>query len=454
MKLDQSKLWQTALLVPLSCAVSIGHAAVTAEEAATLKTTLTPLGAERAGNKDGTIPAWDGKALAGIEAKNGAKRADPFASDKRLYSITATNAAEYKEKLTEGTRALLAKQPSFHLEVYPTRRSAVFSQHIYDAVAKNALEAKATSGGLSLEGAAGGIPFPIPKTGYEALWNHMLSYRGQQASYVADKYLITAGGDRVLSVRQSVSLIYPYYAPNQAAGASEEWARARLDTTEPAASAGQSLLAIEYLDSLKRPKEAWQLLPGQRRVRMAPSLAYDSPDSGSGGVANFDDVNLFIGSMDRYDMKLLGKREMYVPYNNNGLMVKPLNDVVGKGSLNPAAVRWELHRVWVVEATLKTGKRNVAARRKIYLDEDTWQAVLSDTWDPQGKLWKTGQAFTMVAADQPMATTVPYTLFDMYSGTWVYVFSMNETGGVKYGNFDPKAMLNFTSSALATSGVR
>lgn len=451
---DRFKLRQAALLVPLSCALSMGHAAVTAEEAAALKTTLTPLGAERSGNKDGTIPAWDAKVLAGIEAKNATRRSDPFASDKRLLSITAANAAEYTDKLTDGTRALLAKHPSFRLEVYPTRRSAVFSQQIYDAVAKNALQAKALNGGLSLEGAAGGIPFPIPKSGYEAMWNHMLSYRGQQASYTADKYLIPASGDRVLSVRQSVSLIYPYYAPNQPAGASEEWARARLDTTEPAASAGQSLLAIEYLDSLKHPKEAWQLLPGQRRVRMAPSLAYDSPDSGSGGVANFDDVNLFIGAMDRYDMKLLGKREIYVPYNNNGLMVKPLNDVVGKNSLNPAAVRWELHRVWVVEATLKAGKRNVSARRKLYLDEDTWQAVLSDTWDSQGKLWKTGQAFTMVAADQPMATTLPYALFDMYSGTWTYIFSLNETGGVKYGNFDPKAMLNFTSSALATSGVR
>lgn len=454
-QINLSALGHAFLLTSLSCVAVAAQAAVSADEAATLKTTLTPLGAERAGNKEGTIPAWDGKAPSAAGAKNGAKRPDPFAADRPRLTITAANMAEHADKLTEGTRALLSKYPGFRVDVYPTRRSAVFQQQIYDAVFKNATQAKAVNDGLTVEGAAGGIPFPIPKTGYEAVWNHMLSYRGQVATYTADKYLMQANGERILSSRQATSLMYPYYAPGGAPGMAEEWARARLDTKEPPSQAGQSLLAIEYLDSLKRPKDAWQLLPGQRRVRKAPSLAYDSPDATSNGLVNFDDVNLFIGSMDRYQMKLLGKREMYVPYNNNGLALKPLNDVIGTGTLNPAAVRWELHRVWVVEATLHSGKRNVAAKRQLYLDEDTWQAVLSDTWDARGKHWKTGQAFTMTASDVPLTSTLPYAVFDMQANAWVYVFSINDVGGgVQYDNLDAKTLLNFSPSALAGGGVR
>jgi hypothetical protein len=135
-------------------------------------------------------------------------------------------------------------------------------------------------------------------------------------------------------------------------------------------------------------------------------------------------------------------------------MAKPIKEAIGKGALNPDAVRWELHRVWVVEGTLRDGKRNTAAKRRLYLDEDTWQAVLADSWDVQGKLWKTGQAFTLVAADQPMATTLSYAWFDLISGGWVFAGAVNETGGVTYRAFDTKQMNNFTPAALSSSGVR
>jgi hypothetical protein len=306
-----------------------------------------------------------------------------------------------------------------------------------------------------VESAFGGIPFPIPKNGHEAMWNHMLSYRGQVTSFVADKYVMTASGDRTLTSRQRTSLIYPFYdlstSPEQFNG---EWARARIDVTEPPANSGQALMTIDYVDNYGKPKDGWQYLPGQRRVRKSPSIAYDTPDASTAGLANFDDVNLFIGSQDRYQMKLLGKREIYVPFNNNGLFLKPMKDVIGKGTLAPEAVRWELQRVWVVEATLRDGKRNVAAKRRFYLQEDTWQAVLSDTWDAQGKLWRSGQAFTLVAGDQPLATTLSYVLYDLQSGGWVYAAAINDTGGVGYTAYDPKQLSNFSPSALASSGVR
>jgi hypothetical protein len=416
--------------------------------------TLTPLGAERAGNKDGSIPAWDGKA---VDTRPGAdnKRPDPYASEKPLLQINAGNMAQHADKLSDGTKALLAKWPGMRVDVYPSHRSAVFAPAIYDAVAANAGRARLANGGLTVEGAYGGIPFPVPKNGHEALWNHMLSYRGQLTTFTADKYVMTANGDRVLTNRQRTGLAYPYYDPKgKPDGFSGEWARARLDVTEPPANAGQALMTIDYVDNYSRPKDGWQYVPGQRRVRKSPSLVYDTPDPSAAGLANFDDVNLFIGAQDRYDVKLIGKKELYIPYNNNGLFRKPINAVIGKGTLNPDAVRWELHRVWVLEATLANGKRNVAAKRRLYLDEDTWQAVLADTWDAQGKLWKTGQAFTLLAGDEPSASTLSYTWFDLLSGGWVYAAAINETGGVAYQDYDARQLGKFTSSALASGGVR
>lgn len=436
--------------------LSLSGAAMAApEDVAALKAgNLTPYGAERAGNKDGSIPAWDGKAAATKVAANG-KRSDPFAADKPRLTITAANAGEHAAQLSDGTRALLAKQPGFKLDIYPTRRSAVFPQGIYDQVLKNASRAKLVNDGLTVEGAFGAIPFPVPKNGHEAMWNHMLSYRGQLTTFTADKYVMTSAGDQLLTSRQLTNLIYPYYdLGGNAEQFTGEWARARIDIKEPPANAGQALMTIDYVDNFGKPKDGWQYLPGQRRVRKSPSIAYDTPDGSTSGLANFDDVNLFIGSQDRYQMKLLGKRELFIPYNNNDLMALPLKDVIGKGAPNPAAVRWELHRTWVVEATLRDGKRNVAAKRRIYLDEDTWQAVLTDVWDAQGKLWKTGQAYTMVAGDQPLATTLTYSWFDLLSGGWVLAGAINETGGVTYRNFDAKAMGNFTSAALSSGGVR
>jgi hypothetical protein len=429
--------------------------AALAQNAAGLKDgSLTPYGAERAGNKDKTIPAWDGKLVA-TPLDASFKRPDPFAGEKPRLTINAANVAQYGDKLSEGTKAMLAKNPNFRLEVYPTHRPAVFSQAIYDNVLRNAASAKVINDGQTVVGAYGGIPFPVPKTGDEALWNHRISYRGQLTTFTSDKYVMTSAGDRVLTNRQRTTLVYPYYdLKAKPDGFEGQWSRARIEVTEPPANAGQALLTVEYVDNFGKPKDSWQYLPGQRRVRKSPSVAYDTPDASTAGIANFDDVNLFNGEGDRYNVKLVGKREMYVPYNNNGMFIKPIASVIGKGALNPDAVRWELHRVWEIELTLRPGKRNVAAKRRLYLDEDTWQAVLSDTWDAQGKLWKTGQAFTLVAGDESSASTLSYALFDLTSGSWVLAAAVNETGGVNYQDYDTRQLTRFAPGSLASGGVR
>lgn len=441
------------LLATLLGTVAIGAAAQ--DSAAALKSgTLTPYGAERAGNREGTIPAWDGKpAATPLDAKG--RRADPYAAEKPRLSINAANAAAQGDKLSDGTKALLARNPDWRIDVYPSHRAAVFAPAVYEQVARNAARAKLAHDGVAVDDAYGGVPFPVPRNGHEAVWNHMLSYRGQLTQFVADKYVMTSAGQRVLTSRQQTALLYPYYdLASPADKFSGEWARARIGITEPPANAGQSLMTIDYVDNFGKPKDGWQYVPGQRRVRKSPSVAYDTPDPSTAGLANFDEVNLFIGAQDRYQFRLVGKREMYVPFNNNGLMLKSVDQAIGKGALAPEAVRWELQRVWVVEGVLRDGKRNVAARRRLYLQEDTWQAVLSDTWDAQGKLWKTGQAFTLLAGDQPLATTLSYAIFDLLAGGWVYAAAINDTGGVNYAPYDARQLNSFSPNALASSGVR
>ena len=69
--------------------------------------------------------------------------------------------------------------------------------------------------------------------------------------------------------------------------------------------------------------------------------------------------------------------------------------------MNPDIVRWELHRVWVVEATLHPGERNVLPRRVFYVDEDTWHAVLGDAYDAQGNLYHHQIMFMETRPDVP-----------------------------------------------------
>jgi hypothetical protein len=99
---------------------------VTADEAKQLGTTLTQVGAEKAGNKEGTIPEYTGgltTAPAGFDKGKGV-RPDPFASEKPVASIDAKNMDKYADKLSEGTKALMQANADYRIDVYPTHRTA------------------------------------------------------------------------------------------------------------------------------------------------------------------------------------------------------------------------------------------------------------------------------------------------------------------------------------------
>lgn len=443
-----------ALCSVLICFQS-GIAKVSKEKADLLKTTLTPLGGKRAGNEAGTIPAWDG----GLKTvspgwKPGDYRPDFFADEKPLYTITAKNMDQHLDKLADGAKALLKKYPTFRMDVYPTHRTACAPQYVYDATYKNALNAELVDDGLNIKGAYNGIPFPIPKTGNEYVFNHLLAWRGVETINEFVNFIVTSSGKLVEVVKGNNREAYPYYRNDIPY---EEWNgdywHLNQIQMEPSFKAGESLLIRDPVDVANRVRQTWQYLVGQRRVRRAPQVAYDTPDFVASGHNYFDEAFVFNGSTDRYSLKFIETKEMVVPYNNNGLFNKKLGEVMTPDHINPDYMRWELHRVHVVEATLKDGKRHVIPKRRFYHDEDTWRIALYDGWDARGQLWRFGFALCFTAPDYPGAILQPNVLYNLQTGAYGGNNLCNDRP-THYYTREPREDSFYTPQNLAGSGVR
>jgi len=442
-----------AMALAALLASPFAHGAVGADEAAALGKTLTPLGGERAGNADGSIPAWDG-GLSGPVAgrKMGDIPLDVFADDKPLFKVDARNMDQYAALLSEGTQALLRKYPdSFRVDVYPTRRTAAAPQRVYDSVAKNAVRCSTTDGGYSLQGCIGGPSFPIPKTGVEVMWNYLMRVEAVSIEYRFKNIVGNADGTHTLATRNEIAFQYPqYYDGATPESWSGEYAMFRFNTLEPPFKAGESLVIRDSIDQ-KNARQAWQYLVGQRRVRRAPTVAYDTPDFVASGANYFDEVQGLFGSLDRYEWTLVGKREMLVPYNANGLIGVPLKEALAPHHLNPDHVRWERHRVWEVEANVAPGKRHAVPKRRYYLDEDTWLLVLMDGYDAEGKLWRTTQVTPFVVPSIPATLIKTATVFNLQAGTMSVIQALNEED---FRVVPPKPETYFTGDAVAAEASR
>ena len=436
-----------------SAAGNIAYAGVTADEAKKLGTSLTAVGAEKAGNKDGSIPAYTGgltKAPAAYKAGDGL-RPDPFADDKPLFTVDGKSVDKYADKLTEGTKALMKKYPDYRIDVYKTQRSVAYPKFVEDNTAKCATSAKTTNDGRSMQGCHAGFPFAIPKTGYEVMWNHLVRYQGIAYSVKYRNWNIDASGRPSVSTEGSIVQEYPYWEADKAD--SGTYYKQRISYTGPARRAGEAMMIVEPLDYADKDRRAWQYLPGQRRVKVAPDFAHDTPNPGTGGTSTFDDVFLFLGSMDRFDFKLVGKKEMFVPYNTYRMAYNSTKDELLKPKfLNPDVVRWEQHRVWVVEATLREGKRHVYSKRTFYIDEDSWTIVASDQYDARGQLFRAGFAYVTPSYDAPAPWSDMHGLYDLIAGSYSLSGYTAETGGMRHGK--PASEREWSPEALAGAGFR
>ena len=427
-----------------------------AADLAKLGTTLTPVGAERAGNAAGTIPAWTGgitTPVAGYQA--GQHYPDPYASDKPLFTITPSNVDQYKANLSPGEVAMFKKYPDYKMIVYPTHRSASFPACHYAETKECAANARLSAGGNGVVGCSGGIPFPIPKNGNEAIWNSLLRYSGDTFGMNWDQAAVTRSGDYALV---KFEYEYDFSYGNCSKPVSQREPNMKLNylqtTTAPARLAGQILLVHETVDQAKEPRSAWTYNPGQRRVRLAPNVAYDNPGTAADGLRTNDDFGMYNGATDRYNWKLLGKREMYVPYNSYRLSDPKLkySDILKPGHINQDLARYELHRVWVVDATLKPGMSHIYARRTFYIDEDSWAILLIDKYDGRGELWRTAELHNENWYNVPMFFGTVEVHNDLQSGRYIAMGLRNEEKMI----YQPlkRTAADYTPSALRGMGTR
>ena len=385
-----------------------------------LKSTLTPLGGIRAGNAEGTIPAWTGELIPfPADYQSGAPRPDPFADEKPILTITSANMAAYQDKLANGAIELLQRFPDYRIDVYPTHRTAIAPQYVYDNTYKNAANAQIAPDGNSISGAYGGIPFPIPTTGKQVMWNHLLAWKGTTIYNPISSYQVTSSGQKINRATGHLKQQYPYYFEGEEASFDGIYEQIQIVVAGPAYEEGSAQLILQQVNPIQNPTRAWAYLPGERRTRLAPELQYDTPIDVAGGVANFDEAHMFSGPLDEYDCKLLGKKEMYVPYNMNTAWATPVDQQFGAHFYNPDITRWELHRVWVVEMTLAAGKRNVDVKRLMYLDEDVWSALLCDIYDASGTLWKFMTTNPGLASDIPCQVAAEFqVVYDFHAGDY------------------------------------
>ena len=449
---------------------SYATAAITEQEAAKLGgPELTPIGAEKAGNKAGTIPAWTGGITKGADGwyyegklkvpfsaydpKKG-KYPDPFADDKVLFKIDSKNMAQYADKLTPGQMALMQKYPEYHLNVYPTRRGMSYPQYIYDNTKKVATTAKLEKGGNQLVNAHAGYAFPIPKSGLEVVWNHLLTpNRGDEHCFYESVQVTSAG--RVIMTSNEDNIMYFSYWDPQAKGAiADRQYYTRGTTKGPANRNGEKLFCYWSMDKTGTDPSCWQYLPGQRRVKQAPEISFDGPNVWVGGAATYDSGYGYMGSPERYTWKLIGKKEMYIPVNNYKFMYYSTKEqAFGPHTIKPEVLRWELHRVWMVEGNLKPEYRHIYKKRTLYMDEDNWYSPMSDLYDANGKLWRTlivGNPFAYPVQASHNISDCGYDLVtgQYYAQAWTgepYLYS-------KWGERAPADEL--TPSYIGASGVR
>lgn len=425
---------------------SLALAAVPPEQAAKLGDSLTPIGAEKAGNAAGTIPAWDG----GL-ASSDDRYSNPFSAEAPLFTITAANAEQYKANLTPGQLAMLKRYPdTFSIPVYPTHRTAALPDTVYSAAKENAVNATLTDDGNGLQNFSTAVPFPIPADGLEVIWNHMTRYRGGALERTFVQVPVQANGNyTAVKINEKMSW------PSSLKGGADPKKDQNIlfyfvqQVKAPSRLTGNVLLVHETMNQVTQPRQAWTYNAGQRRVRRAPQIAYDAPGTASDGQRTTDNLDLFNGAPDRYNWNLVGKQELYIPYNSFKLADRNLkySDILQPGHMNPAHTRYELHRVWKVEATLKEGERHIYAKRTFYIDEDSWQIAVVDHYDGRGELWRVGESHQFQYRDADVPWLTAEVLYDLQSGRYLVGSMTNEEGNgfdftqrFKHKDFTPQAI--------------
>ena len=447
-----------AAVTGLALMTTTVSAKVSEMEARKLENELTPVGAERAGNADGTIPAWNPNFKPPSNYVVGGPYVDPYPNDKSLFTITAKNVEQYKDKLTPGMLAMFKTYPdTYKMPVYPSRRDGSYSESVLKSALANATRAELSADQNNVSGAKGGTPFPIPKSGAEVVWNRMLN--SSPISYERETVEAVVYRDGSLLMGGTNTIQYaPYYDPDISLEEFESNDMPMLyrliQATAPTRNKGESYLVHEYTERTGNARKAWSYTPGVRRVRRAPTIAFDTPQ----GLANWrttDESYGFNGSLEKYNWTLEGKKEVYIPYNNYKFENAdvPMEELLSRGHANPDYMRYELHRVWVVKAELKEGERNVFKTRVLYFDEDSWAVVATDQYDNRDNLWRTSLGLSVNTYDVQGIHSRTFFYHDLISREYFADGLFNTVPAAK-NNQEAKALSFFSPATLRKLGVR
>jgi hypothetical protein len=387
-------------------------AAVPEHQATRLQAELSPVGAERAQGRTevGFIPESSDSSLGDFEdefeeivdppTRVGAWP-DPsdtaqLASEAPLFAISASTLNRYREHLTASHFALLQTNPNtYFMNVYPSRRTVRWPQAIERATVANATRCS-LEGTDTLVGCRLGFPFPLPQSGAEVIWNHKLRWRGDAMSRINNQLVVRPDGSHSIT-RLAEDFVFDYAnLSNPGRLDREQRAIFRFvsEVLTPPRIAGHFVLMHERAGIGGQGRVAWQLRPGEARQRRAPEAGFDQVYEGSDGLQVFDQIDVFNGSLERYDWTLVGKRDVFVPYNAvllDGASSRP-DEIVLATHLNPKFLRYELHRVWVVEAALRSGQRHAMLKRRFYVDEDSWMILSVDMLDNYGDAYQFQEA--------------------------------------------------------------
>jgi hypothetical protein len=432
--------------------------AVTAQaiekEASRLANDLTPVGAERMGNGS-DIPSWTGGLKQSKNHKAGSFHNNPYFREMPLFAINQTNMEEHKDRLSLGSQKLLQQFPSMEMFVYKTHRSASYPDYVYEGIKDNMQSSSLMKFGAGVEGARISSPFPIPQNGLEVLWNHTLRFRGQSIRFEASTVSVNAAGSRSISLRD-YQYYFGYSDPElTTADLNNKIFFLKRKTLAPSSQAGGITLVHETLDQVRSPRKSWIYVPGQRRIRRTPNLNHETPDISTNSLRTIDQVDMFNGAPTYYDWKLVGKQEMYIPYNSYLLHSDDLTiaDITGPAHLNPKLLRYEAHRVWVVEARLRVGLQHRYAKRRYYFDEDSWSIVYAEEYDEDGSLWQFSEAHLINYFDVPLMFSTLENTYDFKDGRY-FVEGIDNDRGATYDYSVEYSLRDFTTSAIRREAKR
>ena len=457
------KLHKTVLAVLVAAGVGATSAAIAKvpeNQAARIGRDLTPLGAEKGGNADGSIPAWTGglsSPPSNVNYQVGMHHPDPFANDPILFTIDANNASQYADRLTGAHKALLdIYGSSYFMPVYKTRRTCTFPENVFAAARNNALVGELAEGGNGVTGAIMSKPFPVPNNAWEIIWNHMLVFINYKATRQYAAAIPTASGDYTLYTVQDEAIVaWNDPTKEKAEDLNNIWALYIAHTVAPARRAGNVTLVHETINMAQQPRLAWQYSPGTRRVRRAPNIAYDNPGVNSDGMFTVDSLGGYNGSPNRYDWTVIGKNEYYLPNNNYRLGSDDLqyDDIIAARHINQEHTRYELQRAWVIEANLKPGTRHVYARRRMYLQEDSWGVIATELYDTRGQLWRTQEGFPKTAYEVPLCAGAGMAYYDLTNGRYLMGGMINQEPAVNFFATELRED-RYTPASIRRLGVR